>query len=236
MFRFLLLGFLLPLSLSTASAQITVAPDSLLIALEAGDTGVLSFDITNTGSDPVDYSLGFRRATTPPAARNAGQRSGSTGSGGVQAPYLDGPPAFVAPSLAPLPPARGRQMNGRLFGASEGTQTIAEFDPLTGAVLASIPSPPTASGAGGLAFDGTSLYFSDPFASSEVYELDPATGIVLRSADYSGFSFDALAYGQDALYALDYNLSIIYQLDLDAATATEVAIGLWMGRRSHVRG
>ena len=147
-FRFLLLGLLLPLSLSTASAQITVAPDSLIIALEAGDTGVLSFDITNTGSDPAGYSLGFRRAATPPAARNAGQRSGSTGSGGVQAPYLDGPPAFVAPSLALLPPARGRQMNGRLFGASEGTQTIAEFDPLTGAVLASIPSPPTASGAG----------------------------------------------------------------------------------------
>ena len=63
-----------------------------------------------------------------------------------------------------------------------------------------------------------------------MYELDPATGIVLRSADYSGFSFDALAYGQDALYALDYNLSIIYQLDLDAATATEVGSGFgWVG-------
>jgi uncharacterized repeat protein (TIGR01451 family) len=104
----------------------------------------------------------------------------------------------------------------RLFSAMiDGSDTIVELDPASGAVINTIPAPVAGvQWASALAFDGTSLWFIDPDVNTTLYELDPDTGAVI-DADPLGLVWPAgLATLGGSVYILDSNLAgEVYEFD-----------------------
>lgn len=69
-----------------------------------------------------------------------------------------------------------------LFQLADGR--IQKIDPKTGAVLASIPAP--AGGGSGLAWAEGTLWVGQ-YRNRKIYQLDPATGVILRTIEASRF-------------------------------------------------
>ena len=107
----------------------------------------------------------------------------------------------------------------RLFVVNGSGGTILEIEPITGAVLNTIPAPePTSDGPDGLAFDGGSLFFVNGFGSNNIYELNPATGEVRNSFPAPNGSLDALAHSGISLFGLDFNSNTIFEMDPTTGT------------------
>lgn len=94
--------------------------------------------------------------------------------------------------------ALGGDDNGRQFVAvldfttGPAIPVIAEFDPVNiNALLNVFPSPAAVSNVGGMAFDGTWLYFSD--LTGSLYTLNPDTGAVVNSVTVDGGPLIGLA-------------------------------------------
>ncbi len=125
--------------------------------------------------------------------------------GGGGSDYLNG--GSGNDSLTTGTDSGGVVAQSRLFVvAADGSNTIVEIDPVTGAHLNSFAAPePVSAGPDGLAFDGTTLYFLNGFGTDTLYELDPATGSVLDSTpittgsgNYSGLAvLNGLVYIED---------------------------------------
>lgn len=107
----------------------------------------------------------------------------------------------------------------RIFRLSNST-SIQAVDPLSGSIVASIATPEPASGhSDGLAFDGTSLYFTNGAGTQKIYQLDPGNGHVIREQSFPAIQpIDALAHSGNYLYALSYTSGIIYEIDFAAGT------------------
>ena len=93
--------------------------------------------------------------------------------------------------------------------------TLHRVDPVTYAIVRSIPAPGTF--IGGLAWDGSSLWCA-PEQAGELYRLDPQDGSVMQvipapsfgSADPNG---SGLAWDGTALWHADYGTRQLYRLD-----------------------
>ncbi len=129
-----------------------------------------------------------------------------------------------------------------LFAVESGSSTIYQLDPFSGAILNSFPTPvpthvPETGGADGLAYDGTTLYFTSGLASETgasltgatnrtVFYLDPSSGAVLDSFELPASSatadtdqaIDALASDGVFLYANRPFDSIILKIDPSSKT------------------
>ncbi len=77
-----------------------------------------------------------------------------------------------------------------VFALDGGASQIVRLDPDTGNILGSFAAPEsTVGGDGGLAFDGSVLYFTtEANGSDTIYALDPANGSVLDSFTDTAFS------------------------------------------------
>jgi hypothetical protein len=101
---------------------------------------------------------------------------------------------FVPGSSPFSPGALGGDDNGRHFysGVQNGLAGIHEFNPVTGAVLNTMPVPLGLTSVSGLAFDGQFLYASNT-STSLLFTLNPNTGAILNSVPYAGAPLSALA-------------------------------------------
>ena len=97
-----------------------------------------------------------------------------------------------------------------LFSVTAGNQRINEINADTGALINSFAAPirPQTGGGSGLAYSGSTLYFSD-ITTSTIYRINPATGSVLGTfAHPQGSSIDALGFGATSygatLFTLNY--------------------------------
>ena len=107
----------------------------------------------------------------------------------------------------------------RLFAVpTDGTQDIVELDPVTGAEINrfTVPFEPPNNGPEGLAFDGSSLFFTsgDGSSNKNLWQLDPDTGTLL---DVDPLDPTRAANGLAALggkiYILDFLNSDIVEFD-----------------------
>ncbi|NOX53014.1 MAG: hypothetical protein GXP27_00970, partial [Planctomycetes bacterium] len=75
-----------------------------------------------------------------------------------------------------------------------------------------------------MAFDGTTLYFINGFGTDTLYELDPATGVVLDSTPITAGSgnYDGLAVLNGLVYILDFANSDILVFDPVTDTITNI--------------
>jgi subtilisin family serine protease/glutamine cyclotransferase len=114
--------------------------------------------------------------------------------------------------------------SNRLFAMlRDSAKTIVELNPATGAEIRRITAPIDAtSGQGGLAFDGTHLFFTGASSPRTLYELDPNTGAVVDSDTISAGTgnFDGLAYLNGKIYVQDYSASDILEFDPVADVVT----------------
>ena len=113
---------------------------------------------------------------------------------------------------------------GRLFAAVDLTNEILEIDPATGAELNRFSRPGVpASGGDGLAFNGTSLFFSDRMT---LFELNPNDGTVLDmdtlSALGAGTRVDALGFYNGQVVASNEDTDQLFFIDPIADTVTSV--------------
>ena len=113
---------------------------------------------------------------------------------------------------------------GRLFAAVDFSNEILEIDPATGAELNRFAHPGVAaSGADGLAFDGTSLFFSD---RTTLFELNPNDGSVLDTDTLSaigvGTHVDALGYFNGQIVASNEVTNELYFIDPASDTLASV--------------
>lgn len=153
-------------------------------------------------------------------------------------PAPDHQPSALAgrPSTPPAPPT-GTVGHAPLFSVDSDTDLIYELDPYTGAVLGSFPTPvpshvPGGGGPDGLAYDGTTLYYTSGNASETgmgytgltnrtIFYIDPATGgvfdtMALPAAAAPGDmsqAIDALASDGTFLYANRPADGIIYKIN-----------------------
>jgi subtilisin family serine protease len=110
------------------------------------------------------------------------------------------------------------QSAGRLFSLNYLNNNIVELDPANGSIINSVPSPVTFSdGADGLAFDGKYLYYMSTFYADSIHKISPETGEVVASL-YVGQEFYIAGLGHSGkhLYAADYWLEIIYEINFDS--------------------
>ncbi|MGI0117912.1 PEP-CTERM sorting domain-containing protein [Zooshikella sp. RANM57] len=101
------------------------------------------------------------------------------------------------PTIGPFfPGGMGGDDLGRHFAQGRNTivggNFINEFNPVTGAVLNTLPLPNNAD-ISGIAFDGTFLYVSE-LSTNILYTLDPNTGVVFHFVPYTGGVLTALAF------------------------------------------
>jgi extracellular elastinolytic metalloproteinase len=128
--------------------------------------------------------------------------------------------------------------SGRLFTTpTDGSSTISELDPLTGAEIHRFPAPEFVSaGPDGLAFDGNSLWFINGFGSQVLWELDPDTGAVRSSTIIGSSIYDGIAALDGKIYVEDSAFfdilvfdpathSVIDVLDIDGTNPGIFAIG-----------
>jgi len=105
---------------------------------------------------------------------------------------------------------------GRLFAVlADGSDSIAELNPATGAELNRFDAPEPSDEFSGLAFDGDRLYFLQDSGADVLYELDPDTGAQQNSwalTDGSG-SFNGLAALDGLVYVLDSTLDVLHVFD-----------------------
>ena len=98
------------------------------------------------------------------------------------------------------------------------TGGINVINPNTGALLNSFAAPvtPQTAGGSGLAFSGTTLYYST-ITSPSIYVINPASGAVSTSFLAPLTGIDALGYGTSSfgntLFALDYTGNRLYWLN-----------------------
>ena len=112
----------------------------------------------------------------------------------------------------------------RLFAVAQPTSEILEIDPVTFAVLNRFPHPGTqVAGATGLAFNGTTLFFTDRV---NLFELNPNDGTVLDTDNLAalgaGTNIDALGFYGGQIVARDFIAELIHYIDptLDVITST----------------
>lgn len=114
----------------------------------------------------------------------------------------------------------------RLFAVpTDGSNTIVELSPSTGAVLNRFPAPePVSQGPDGLAYDGHSLFYINGFGTLNLWELNPDTGAVVDSDAVSAGSgsFDGLAALGGKVYVLDFGVSDILEFDPATDAVTRV--------------
>jgi len=96
-----------------------------------------------------------------------------------------------------------------------GSNTIFEVDPVSCAVIHSIPGPSIH--IGGLAWDGTALWCM-PEQTGTIYRLDPTTGAVLTQIPAPSFgegdpNGSDIAWDGAFLWHADYGHATIYKLD-----------------------
>ena len=108
----------------------------------------------------------------------------------------------------------------------DGSNQIAEIDPVTGAELNRFAAPSATAFNTGLAFDGTSLFyveFVNGGTSNRLFELDPETG-VQRDSDpipSSGGAFESVAALNGLIYVLDRTNNDIVVFDPSTDTVTQ---------------
>jgi len=100
-------------------------------------------------------------------------------------------------------------------GSFGGSSTIYKVDPVSCAVVHSIPAP--SNHIGGLAWDGTALWCL-PEQTGRIFRLDPATGAVLTQIPAPSFgevdpNGSDLAWDGTFLWHADYGHDMIYKLD-----------------------
>jgi hypothetical protein len=170
------------------------------------DTGaLLSTEFMPAANDIPDFRAGLSYQS---GAGTLGQNSVYAINDGAPVQRQDGYGNAVlidhTPAAATFAGALGGDDTGRLFLASD--TTIIEFNPfVANQVIRSYPQPAGVGIAGGLAFDGVSLYLSD--LNGRLYTMNPDTGVVIRSVLVQGGSLIGLgAYvpepGAIALVAL----------------------------------
>ncbi len=96
----------------------------------------------------------------------------------------------------------------RMFvNGSSSSNEITEIDPITGAVINTIPMPTNNAFVfdTGLAFDGTNLWvLAGPIGNDQIYKLNPDTGVVLEIHNLrSNAGWDGLAWLNGLLYVQD---------------------------------
>ncbi|HEY3405977.1 MAG TPA: S8 family serine peptidase [Ohtaekwangia sp.] len=109
------------------------------------------------------------------------------------------------------------QSTGRLFSLNFSTGQIVELDTDDGSIISGFSAPESFSGGPeGLAFDGSYIYFVNNFGTRTIYKIDPTSGVVESTLQLSQVqNIDALASSGKLLYALDYNLGVIYEIDFE---------------------
>src|SRR5262249_37098167 len=109
--------------------------------------------------------------------------------------------------------------------ATDGSSTIVELDPATGAEINRFPAPEfTSQGPDGLAYDGHSLWYINGFGSRNLWELDPDTGAVRSSTLITAGSggYDGLAAVGRPVSIQDSSLSDLLDFDPASPTVTRI--------------
>jgi hypothetical protein len=151
---------------------------------------LLSTEFMPAANDITDFRAGLSYQS---GAGVLGQYAAFAINDGAPVQRQDGygNPVLVdhTPAGATFAGALGGDDMGRLFLASDSA--IVEFNPfVANQVIRSYPQPTGVGIAGGLAFDGVSLYLSD--LSSRLYTMNPETGVVIRSVLVQGGSLIGL--------------------------------------------
>jgi hypothetical protein len=112
----------------------------------------------------------------------------------------------------------------RLFAvADDGTSSIVELDPTTGAEIHRFAAPESVSqGPDGLAYDGNSVYYINGFSTHNLWALDPDTGAVRSSTliTAGSGSYDGLAALNGKVYITDYGFGRVLEFDPGSHTVT----------------
>ncbi|MDL5050151.1 S8 family serine peptidase [Oscillatoria amoena NRMC-F 0135] len=215
---------------------IDVAPQSLTENLFSGETSARYITVTNSGASALEFEVRHRALT---------QNGSSFPQGGFslqallaeslrlpkpledryQKAMLKQPSSGISYTMEPGQnkfPLSG----GRLFILNSSFGTIDELNPVTGALIHSIPAPePVSGGRDGLAYDGNFLYFINGFGTNLLYRINPSTGAIVSSINLTGIgSFDALGHSGSFLYVLDYGSGRILEIDFDAGSVTRIVI------------
>lgn len=120
-----------------------------------------------------------------------------------------------------------------------GEATITELDPVTGAVIRTMPTPTTPHENDGLAFDGTYLYYNAGWYSDRttLYKLDSYTGDVVDTYTLPDNQFwNGLAYRDGRTYLLDWHPGHQNIDVFDLATETIVDSFHFSGGTSYIDG
>ena len=114
----------------------------------------------------------------------------------------------------------------RLFAlANDGSGKIVELDPANGLELNRFATPDGSSYGGLLAYDGASLFYLN---QNELWQLNPATGAVLRSDQIEvGGGFQGMAALDGELYLLSSNNQSVVEFDPHMRLATQVLTLSW---------
>ena len=207
---------------------IDVTPDSLSFTLTEGDSSVAHLIIRNNGSTTLDFELYNELLSNVSSAGmsvNYPESFKVIKSEKVFNPYSD-LEKITSQSVSKFlnntsgsstQTSTSTSENGRMFGAI-GNQ-IVEIDLNTGNVLNSFSTPvPTSDGPTGLAFSGKKLYFTDAFSTTNIFAINPSTGVILDSFPAPSSSIDGLAFVDNKLYAQDFSSGVIYELNSENGT------------------
>ena len=211
--------------------QIGVTPDSLSFTVNEGDSAQATMTITNSGTGILSFAIQHefetRAMAVHPFALSPSSHAGMVMDRriGEERQY---PPA--SSGLTPYEPGlllhpvttRKHEFQTGDNARLEGGQTlfgvmadsIVQIDLTTGQIVKSLHAPiTTTAGPTGLAFSGSRLYLTDAFANTLIYVLNPTDGTVITSYAAPSSNTDGLAFVNGKLYATNYSLSVIYEMD-----------------------
>jgi M6 family metalloprotease-like protein len=209
---------------------ITVSPDSFAVTLTTGDSLAATMTIGNTGTGVLNWNIKIRN-------QNLLQdlKEGTFWSQTKWTPWMN-PPSYaviapkgsyrkqgetVQPTSSPASqlPKRAVADDTPLFGVSP--IGISQLNPVTGAILKTLPLAISSGGPHGLCFDGMFVYFIDGYEMNKILKIDAAlTSVVDTIATAFPSSIDGLGCDGRIIYALDYGSSKIYAVDLESETIT----------------
>ena len=211
---------------------ITVAPDSFAVSLVQNDSTTRTLTIGNTGqgllswnSSPFSPDMGislfskiekniYSKAKIAPKSLipQKGQKN-------VDKHYPAHKAGIVANANAMIHKLSQTEISESipLFGIDQ--LGISQINPVTGAKIHSAALSMYSGGPHGLCYDGSVLYFIDGFGINRLVRIDAKQLSIIDTikVDFPAY-IDGLATNGKSVFALDYNNSLVYEVDISSKT------------------
>jgi subtilisin family serine protease/glutamine cyclotransferase len=211
------------------AVSITVVPDSFMVTLASGDSTERTMVIGNTGTDTLKWNSMVTMqflSTSLFSETNKNNNTTVTVFKGLsdQKSYtnkIDNYPVQrkdngVTNNPNSYPTAKATiSASTPLYGID--ASGLHEINPLTGAIIHSLPLSISSGGPHGLCYDGSYIYFIDGYGINRIIRIDRTLSSIIDTiaVDFPGY-IDGLATNGTSVYALNYSSSVVYEVDLSS--------------------